>query len=41
MLAAPPIAMVSEVEAIFGGWWRRSGGYPAGSLFGTVKGAGL
>jgi len=35
MLDRPPVAVVSDVEAIMGLWWLRSGGYPVGRVFGT------
>lgn len=31
----PPVAVVSDVESIMGGWWSKSGGYPVGREFGT------
>lgn len=36
LLPAPPVATVSAVESIMGGWWLRSGGYPVGRVFGTL-----
>jgi hypothetical protein len=33
LLPAPPVATVSAVESIMGGWWLRSGGYPVGRVF--------
>lgn len=35
MLEHPPVAVVSPVESIMGGWWYRAGGYPVGRIFGT------
>lgn len=35
-LDAPPVAVVSMVESIVGGWWLRSAPYPVGRLFGTI-----
>jgi len=32
-LDAPPVAVVSEVEAIMARWWLRAGGYPVGRVF--------
>lgn len=40
MLDRPPVARVSLVESIMVGWWRRSGGYPVGRVFGTAVGVG-
>lgn len=36
VLERPPVARVSEVEAVMHGWWYRSGGYPVGHQFGTA-----
>ncbi len=36
-LDAPPVAVVSEVESIMGGWWFRAGGYLVGQMFGIVR----
>ena len=38
ILDKPPVAAVSQVEAIMGRWWHRSGGYPVGRIFGTPLG---
>ncbi len=35
-LEAPPVAVVSQVEALMASWWQRAGGYPVGRRFGTV-----
>jgi len=35
VLDRPPVAMVSGLESIMGGWWLRAGGYPVGRIFGT------
>lgn len=35
VLDGPPVANVSAVDAIMGGWWLRSGGYPVGGDFGS------
>lgn len=35
VLDRPPVAVVSDVESIMGGWWYRAGGYPVGRIFGT------
>lgn len=36
VLDRPPVATVSEVEAVMHGWWYRAGGYPVGRRFGTA-----
>lgn len=30
-----PSAMVCQLQAIMGGWWQRSGGYPVGRDYGV------
>jgi hypothetical protein len=35
VLDRPPVAVVSDIEAIMGHWWLCSGGYPVGRIFGT------
>lgn len=35
-LDRPPVAVVSDIESIMGGWWYRAGGYPVGRVFGTA-----
>lgn len=35
VLPEPPIAVVSPLESVIHGWWRRAGGYPVGRVFGT------
>ena len=32
-LDAPPVAVVSQLEAIMASWWQRAGGYPVGKRF--------
>ncbi|MBK8161528.1 MAG: hypothetical protein IPK59_23225 [Rhodospirillaceae bacterium] len=36
VLDKPPVAVVSDIESIMGGWWYRSGSYPVGRIFGTL-----
>jgi hypothetical protein len=36
-LSAPPVASMTFVDALFGNWWFRAGGYPVGALFGTAS----
>ena len=38
LLDVAPVAVVSEVDSLFGGWWRRAGGYAPGRDFGTRMG---
>lgn len=36
-LDAPPVAVVSPVQAIMASWWQRAGGYPVGRIFATWR----
>ena len=35
ILDHPPTTLVCQLQAIMGGWWQRSGGYPVGRDFGS------
>jgi hypothetical protein len=38
VLERAPETLVCQLQAIMGGWWQRSGGYPAGREFGSMIG---
>lgn len=35
LLGETPVAIVPLIDSIFGVWWYRAGGYPAGRFIGT------
>lgn len=35
VLDSAPTTLVCQLQAIMGGWWQRSGGYPVGRDFGS------